>query len=166
MTRLQIAASALVIAGLNVAPLHAQAQAQGAQQQKEFDAAIEQARKEARADVNTLITEAMRFSADDAAKFWPMFKTYEAKRKALNDERLALIKDFAANYGTLNDAKAKQLMDNALAVEEKGLSAKKQFLAEMGKAFPAKTVARFAQVHSRIELLVDVMLAQGIPLVH
>jgi hypothetical protein len=132
--------------------------------QQQLDAAIEQLRKEARADVNTLITDAMRFSADDAAKFWPLYKAYEVKRTGLMDEKLTLIKDFAANYDTMTDAKAKQLMDGALASDEKAQAAKRQFLGELAKAFPAKTVARFAQVHNRIDLLVNLKIASEIPL--
>src|SRR5262245_15609856 len=153
-------AAAVVIAALSGMP----AGAQSASPKPDVDALIEQVRKEVRADVNTVITDNMRFSADEAAKFWPLYKGYEQKRKALNDEKLALIKDYAASYDAMTDAKAKQLLTSALGIEEKSLAAKRQFLDEMGKAFPAKTVARFWQVHNRIDLLVNLQLASVIPL--
>ena len=55
------------------------------------DAAIEQLRKDTRAEVTDVIAGTMAFSADEAAKFWPLYKTYEAKRRAIGDEKVALL---------------------------------------------------------------------------
>jgi hypothetical protein len=140
-------------------------QSQAAPSQAAVDQAIEQLRKDARTDINTLITASMQFSADDAAKFWPLYKNYEQIRKGLTDERLAIIKDFAQNYAAMTDAKAAELMTRALALEEKSGAAKRSFLAELQKAFPGKTVARFYQVHTRIDMLIDALFAGEVPLV-
>jgi hypothetical protein len=130
-----------------------------------LDQAIEQVRKDARADINALIGTSMRFSADENAKFWPLYKAYEARRKPMADERLAIIKDYAKNYAALSDEKAVELMQRSLALEDKMAAAKREFLAELQKHFPGKTVARFAQVHRRIDMLVDLTIASEVPLV-
>lgn len=124
---------------------------QAAASQAEVDQAIEQLRKDARTEVNALIGANMEFTTDEAAKFWPLYKAYEARRKPLADERLAIIKDYAQNYTTMSDAKAVELMQRGLALEEKADAAKRTFLAELQKALPGKTVARFYQVHNRID---------------
>src|SRR5262245_51175303 len=67
------------------------------------DAAIEQLRKDTRAEVADIIAGTMGFSADEAAKFWPLYKQYETARKAVGDEKVALIKDYAANYQSMTD---------------------------------------------------------------
>jgi len=138
---------------------------QGAPSQAAVDQAIEQFRKDARTDINTLIQAGMQFSADEAAKFWPLYKTYEQARKGLVDERLAIVKEYAKNYSAMTDAKAVELVQRALALEEKHAAAKKGFLAELQKALPGTLVARFYQVHSRIDMMVDAMFAGEIPLV-
>jgi hypothetical protein len=56
-------------------------------------------------------------------------------------------------------------MQRALGLEEKTAAAKRTFLAELGKAFPGKTVARFYQVNTRIDMLIDAMFAGEVPLV-
>jgi hypothetical protein len=101
------------------------------------DAAIEQLRKDARADVNTIITAAMRFSSDEAAKFWPLYKGYETQRKAIGDEKLALIKAYATSYnaGPVADSRAQELMTKALAIEDKETAAKRQFLQQLQNYF-------------------------------
>lgn len=140
-------------------------QAPAAPSQAAVDQAIEQLRKDARADINTLITASMQFSSEDAAKFWPLYKNYEQVRKGVTDERLTIIKDYAQNYAAMSDAKALELMQRALALEEKAAAAKRGFLGELQKTFPGKFVARFYQVHTRIDILVDAMLSGEIPLV-
>jgi hypothetical protein len=140
-------------------------QLQAAPSQATVDQAIEQLRKDARTDINTLITASMQFTSDEAAKFWPLYKTYEQTRKALTDERLAIIKDYAKNFSTMTDTKAAELMQRALGLEEKTAAAKRTFLGELGKVFPGKTVARFYQVHTRIDMLIDATFAGEVPLV-
>jgi len=109
----------------------------------------------------------MRFTADEAAKFWPLYKPFEQQRKAIGDEKVALIKAYATSYnaGPVNDARAKELMTTAISIEEKNLASKRQFLQELQKALPGKTVARFYMVQNRIELLTALELAEGIPLI-
>ena len=139
--------------------------AQAAPSQATVDQAIEQLRKDARTDINTLITASMQFTSDEAAKFWPLYKTYEQTRKGLTDERLSIIKEYAKNFSAMTDAKAAELMQRALGLEEKSAGAKRAFLAELQKALPGKTVARFYQVHTRLDMLIDAMFAAEIPLV-
>jgi hypothetical protein len=139
--------------------------AQAASSQATVDQAVEQLRKDARTDINTLITASMQFTSDDAVKFWPLYKTYEQTRKGLTDERLAIIKEYAKNFSAMTDAKAAELMQRALGLEDKSAGAKRAFLAELQKAFPGKTVARFYQVHTRLDMLIDAMFAAEIPLV-
>lgn len=131
------------------------------------DAAIEQLRKDARADINTLITASMRFTADEAARFWAVYKPFEQQRQAIGDEKLALIKDYAASYnaGPVTDERAKELMARAIAIEEKSLAAKRQCLQELQKTLPGKSVARFYMVLSRIDMLTALEVAGGIPLI-
>jgi hypothetical protein len=131
------------------------------------DAAIEQLRKDARADINTIITASMKFTPDEASKFWALYKPYEQTRKAIGDEKVALIKAYATSYnaGPVNDERAKELMTRAIGIEEKSLAAKRGFMQELQKSFPGKTVARFYMVQNRIDLLTALELAEGIPLI-
>jgi hypothetical protein len=131
------------------------------------DAAIERLRKDARAEATDLVSGAMKLSADDAAKFWPLYKGFETKRKAINDEKLGLIKAYATSYnaGSVSDERAKDLLTRALAVEDKDAAAKRQFLQELQKVLPGKTVARYYMVQNRIDLLTQLDVAAGIPII-
>jgi hypothetical protein len=142
----------------------AMASAQGATDPS-VDAAIAQLRKDAQLNKNDLINSNMGFTAEENAAFWPLYKAYEAKRKTIGDEKVALIKDYSATFETVSDAKAKELMTRAMMIEDKTTSARRQFMADLQKALPAKRVARWYQVESRIEMLMNLALSTGIPLV-
>ena len=59
---------------------------------------IELLRSDLRSQKIAIITEVMQFTEDEDTKFWPVYREYETELAKLNDERLALIKDYAANY--------------------------------------------------------------------
>jgi hypothetical protein len=53
-----------------------------------------------------------------------------------------------------------------MVFEEKKLALSKKYKDEMLKVLPAKTVARFFQVDSRLNKLVELTVASEIPLVY
>ena len=53
-----------------------------------------------------------------------------------------------------------------MAYEDKRLALTKKYKDELLKVLPAKTVARFLQVDSRLNKLVDLTIASEIPLVY
>jgi len=86
-----LAALAICAAGL----ASAQTPQAATPSQADVDKAIAQLRADAAKDVNAIIGASMNFTSDEAAKFWPLYKPYETQRKALMDERLAIIKEYA-----------------------------------------------------------------------
>jgi hypothetical protein len=130
------------------------------------DKLIELVRKDVRAEKADIIGKTMKFDAAQAAAFWPVYKAYEAERQALGNERLGVIQDLAEHFETLNDAKAKGLLDRSLAIEEKRVALEKRYAGEFLKVLPAKTVARFFQVESRLNNLINLELSSQIPLVN
>ena len=107
----------------------------------------------------------MTLDAAQASAFWPVYKAYEAERTAVGDDRLAIIKDFAANYANLDDAKAKGLLERSFANEDKRMAVEKKYKDEMLKVLPGKVVGRFFQIDRRINMLIDLTLSSQIPLV-
>ena len=59
----------------------------------------------------------MELSADDAAKFWPIYKEYDAQLTKLNDQRVENIKEYARTYFQLTDGKADELIQKSLAYQ-------------------------------------------------
>jgi dipeptidase len=151
------------VAGVGLA--QAQTAAAPASTDAATDKAIEQLRKDTRAEVADIISGSMGFTASEAAAFWPLYKSYEQTQKAAGDEKVALVKDYAAHYDAMTDAKATDLVARLQAIEDKTVAAKHQFIKSLSGVLPPKKIARFFQVQNRIQLLVDLNLASSIPLV-
>jgi hypothetical protein len=168
--RMTPALVALAILASGIA--HAQTQAQShpaadpAKARAELDKSIELVRKDIRSEKADILGKTMALDSTQAAAFWPIYKAYEAERQTLGDERLAIIQDLAEHFDSLNDAKAKGLLERQLAYEDKKLALTKKYKDEMLKVLPAKTVARFFQVDSRLNNLIDLKIASEIPLVY
>jgi hypothetical protein len=131
----------------------------------DVDKAIDALRKDARAGKADILGKTMALDSTQAAAFWPVYKQYEAELQTLNNDRVGIIQDLAEHFDTLNDAKAKGLIDRQIAFEEKRVALTKKYAGEMAKVLPAKTVARFLQVNGRLNKLADLAVANEIPLV-
>jgi hypothetical protein len=165
------AAAAVAVVMLFAGPLAAQtaaakAPADPAKVRAEVDKAIETMRKDARAGKAEILGKTMALDSTQAAAFWPIYKQYEAELQTVNNDRLAIIQDLAEHFDALDDAKAKALLDRQMVFEEKRLALAKKYKDEMLKVLPAKTVARFFQVDSRLNKLAELAIASDIPLVY
>jgi len=162
LTRLVLIAVVALASGSALA----QTQPDPAKARAELDKLIELMRKDVRAQKADIIGKTMALDAAQAAAFWPLYKQYEAEAQAIGDERLAIIQDLAEHFESLNDAKAKGLLDRSISLEEKKVALMKKYEEELLKVLPAKVVARFFQVDSRLNKLVDLTVSSEIPLVY
>ena len=152
---------ALVLAGAIVAPAPALAQTD-----EQVNKYMEMARTDVKRDKTAIIGAAMGFTGEEAAKFWPVYKEYEAELSKVGDERLSLIKEYAASFQTMTDAKAAELTAKALEQEQKRLDLLKKYDARLAKEMSPVVAARFLQVENRLNLLLDLQVASQIPLIH
>jgi len=51
-------------------------------------------REDVNAEKAKLLGAVMQFDAEDAAKFWPIYRDYDSELKKLNDQRVANILEY------------------------------------------------------------------------
>src|SRR4029077_13616250 len=68
----------------------------------ELDKYVELMRSDLRTQKTAVLTEYMQLSETDGPKFWPIQREYETQLAKLQDQRIAMIKDYAANYSALS----------------------------------------------------------------
>jgi hypothetical protein len=122
-------------------------------------------RSDLRAQTVSIITELMQFNEEEDAKFWPIYRDYERDLATINDDRIALIKDYAANYERLTNEVADKLARGALDLEGRRHALLVQCYDRLAKAISAKSAARFLQVEHQILLLLDLQIAASLPVV-
>jgi len=126
---------------------------------------IELIRSDIQTEKKAIITENMMFSEEESTIFWPIYKDYQYEFSKIQDELMALIKDYASNYESMTDEVAKELWSRNLAIDTKKLALDKKYFKTMDKQLPTKTVVKFFQIENRLEKLLDLQLSSELPLI-
>ena len=120
-----------------------------------------------RSDIRTkkaaMIAERMKFTDQEAAGFWPVYRQYEADLAAINDKKVSIMKEYVSRQQSLTDTQAKQLVEDVFDVDQKTLDLRRKCFAALQKTLPAKTIVRWLQLERRLQLLVDAQLAKDLP---
>ena len=131
----------------------------------DMDKYLEMLRSDLRTAKTTIHTEALGLKGPEGEKFWPIQREYETELAKLGDQRLALIKDYAANYDSLSAAKAKELIQRAFKLESSRLALLKKYTDKVSKDVSPMVGARFAQIEAIINSLIDLQIRAETPLV-
>jgi hypothetical protein len=81
----------------------------------------------------------------------------------LGDERLAMIREYAAKFSSLSDADAANLAATAMDLEARRTAAKARCYEKVKAALSARTALRFLQVEHQLQLLIDLQIASSLP---
>ena len=111
------------------------------------------------------IREGLRLGEKEAAAFWPIYQSYEADLKRVEDTRLRVIQDYLDNYDRMTDDRAKELIKKKLALEEQRIELKKSYFKRFEKVLPGKALARYLQLEYRFGLMMDLKNTAEVPLV-
>ena len=126
---------------------------------------VEMLRANLRAKRKEIMAQNMNLTADEATRFWPIFDQYRKEAVRPNDDRWALIKEYAANYNTMTDAQAQDYMRRATAVDEQLLALRLRYVPVFEKVISAKKTALWYQIDRHIDLMINLQLSSMIPMV-
>jgi len=107
----------------------------------------------------------MQLDAGDAAKFWPVYKDFEADLSKIGDQVLSGVKTYAANYDNMTPDVADRLAAKVLDLERQRNDLKKRYYQKFKTATDAITAMRFLQVENQLERLVDLQIASELPVI-
>ena len=125
---------------------------------------IELLRSDVRTQKVALVTEVMRLTEAEDARFWPIYRDYETELIKINDERLRLIKTYADVYTKFTDEQADSLTTKALDLEARRTALKQKYYANLKAKLSPRVAARALQIEHQIDLLVDVQVASALPI--
>lgn len=131
---------------------------------------IEETLKAVRADLQSaradVMAKNMTLTAEQAAKFWPLFDKYQKEQNVIMDAQLKGIQKYVEQADSLNDAGALALMQAHLDRDAKMNTLRRKWLGEFQKVLPAKVAVRAMQIDRRLSLAAQMEVASQIPLVH
>jgi Spy/CpxP family protein refolding chaperone len=157
----------LAVAGVSfLAPPASHAQAAASKDTPTVtDQDIKLLRQDLRSRKKQLIAANLTLTDAQATKFWPIYDQYSAEMTNIGDQKYALIKEYAQNFGSLTDAQAESLLKRSLALDESVTQLRIKYVPIINKVLPATKTATFFQLDRRIGTLIDLQLASQIPLV-
>ncbi len=149
----------IVAISLGAAPVHAQNTSEDAA----IMAAVDAVRADLKSEKKQIVTEAMQLSEANAQKFWPVYEKYQGEVDKLNDERVAIVKQYVDKYWTLNDTDAIALTKQVVNWQSKRNELRRKYVDIFVKSTSGVTAAKFFQVEHRLDLLLDLRVAAGLP---
>ena len=125
---------------------------------------IEVARSIVSTDRKAVVVAAMEVTEAESKDFWPLYREYRAAMDKIIDERMKLLLDYAKLYPNVPDEQAKTMLDTYTSLEQRQVEQRNVYLKKFVNVLPAAKALRFAQVETRLDVLVHLNLAAQVPL--
>jgi len=128
------------------------------------DANIQLMRENIRAERKKIVAANMPLTDTEATKFWPLYDRYIAETIKVNDVRFALIKEYAQSYGSMTDAQADSFIKKWVALDVDNAQLRVKYIPQFENVISHKKTALFFQIDRRLGMLIELQLAQQVPL--
>ena len=124
-------------------------------------------REKIKADKKLLVATNMELTESEAKGFWPIYDAYQKDLGAINLRIAGLVERYADDVRgkSLSDAGARKLIAESVAIETAEADLRVSYAKKLEAVLPAKKVARYLQIESKIRAVVKYDLATGVPLV-
>ena len=124
-------------------------------------------RQKIKADKKLVVAENLKLTDAEGANFWPVYEAYQKDLQQINERLATAILRYADAYdnGPVTNEKAKQLLDEYLAIDDAEAKLKGAMTPKILAALPAVKAARYIQIENKIRAAVRYELAAAIPLV-
>jgi hypothetical protein len=123
-------------------------------------------RKDLRAMKMQVIGQNMSLSEDEGQKFWPIYNHYVKDLQVVNDQKYALLKQYAEMWSTMSDQDAMIYVRHWLEVDGQAQALRLRYVPVVSQVLPGKKAATFFQLDRRLNMIVDLQLFSQIPLAH
>jgi hypothetical protein len=118
-----------------------------------------------RATKAEIIADAMELTPTEAPAFWRLYSEYDTALSRLNAKRINVLREYASCYAAIDDEKAAELSARTFEFLQRRLALLQKYSRKISRATSSTVAARFAQIESHLQMLVDVQIASEFPLV-
>ena len=116
------------------------------------------------AEKKAIVLATMQLQGEQKEKFGQIYDEYQLEQTKILGDKLNVIIDYAKHYQSLDDKKAKELMENWYKAEEEALKLEKKYAKKLQKVIPATAVLRYMQIENKFRILREAQVTQAIPL--
>jgi hypothetical protein len=130
------------------------------------DADITLLRKDLRAMKMQVIGQNMSLSDEQGQKFWPIYNHYVRDLQVVNDQKYALLKQYAEMWETMSDEDAMVYVRHWLETDVQVQDLRLKYVPVVSQVLPGRKAATFFQLDRRLNMMIDLQLFSQIPLAH
>jgi len=123
-------------------------------------------RKDLRAMKMQVIGQNMSLSEEEGLKFWPIYNHYVKDLQEVNNQKYALLKQYAETWATMTDQDALIYVRAWLEADGQAQALRLQYVPVVSQVLPGRKAATFFQLDRRLNMIVDLQLFSQVPLAH
>jgi len=123
-------------------------------------------RRDLRAMKMQVIGQNMSLSEEEGLKFWPIYNHYVKDLQEVNNQKYALLKQYAEMWATMSDQDALIYVRNWLEADEQAQALRLKYVPVVSQVLPGRKAATFFQLDRRLNMMIDLQLFSQIPLAH
>ena len=97
----------------------------------------------------------------EAEKFWPVYDRYASDLSKIYDTKIALFQEYLENSDSMSGDQAESYLRRRAAVEEDVMQLRLKYLPEFRKVLTGRETALFYQIEWRLDLMINLQLAQA-----
>ena len=118
-------------------------------------------KKDLKSQKKQIVAANMNLTDAEAEKFWPVYDRYAADLGNIYDTKLALVKEYSETYQGMSGAEAEGYIRRRATVEESVMQLRLKYLPEFRKVLSGRQTALFFQIEWRLDLMINLQLAQA-----
>jgi hypothetical protein len=118
-------------------------------------------KKDLKSQKKQIVAANMNLTDAEAEKFWPVYDQYAAELGNIYDTKLALVKEYFETYQGMSGEEAEGYIRRRAAVEENVMQLRLKYLPEFRKVLSGRQTALFFQIEWRLDLMINLQLAQA-----
>jgi hypothetical protein len=118
-------------------------------------------RKDLRSQKKQIVAANMDLTDTEAEKFWPVYDRYAADLAKIYDTKIALVEEYLDHYKTMNGDEAESYIRRRAAVDSDIMQLRLKYVPEFRKVLSGRQTALFFQIEWRLDLLINLQLAQA-----
>jgi len=114
-----------------------------------------------RSQKKQIVAVNMDLTDAEAEKFWPVYNRYAAELATIYDTKIALFQEYLENYDSMSGEQAESYLRRRAGVEEDMMQVRLKYLPEFRKVLTGRETALFYQIDWRLDLMINLQLAQA-----
>jgi len=115
-------------------------------------------------DKRAIVLRTLDLNDAQVAKFTPIYDAYQAEMKVLMERSGAMLDKFAANFGSMTDDAAREILKEALKLRDDRNATMRKYAKKLERELPAVKVLQWVQIENKLNTLLDVQAAAVIPI--